>query len=93
MKRFAIITTFIALLLSGLAYAGEQSCTLSVDNMSCASCPYIIKQALTAVPGVVDVKVSFEDKKATVVYDDSKADIAALTAATTNAGFPSQLVE
>jgi periplasmic mercuric ion binding protein len=33
--------------------------------------------------------VSFKDKTAVVTYDDSKADVTALTTATTNAGYPS----
>jgi mercuric ion binding protein len=33
--------------------------------------------------------VSYKDKTATVTYDDSKADLEALTGATTNAGYPS----
>jgi len=31
-----------------------------------------------------------KDKTATVTYDDSKTGVTALTAATTNAGYPSQ---
>jgi periplasmic mercuric ion binding protein len=33
--------------------------------------------------------VSFKDKTAIVSYDDSTADVEALTAATTKAGYPS----
>jgi periplasmic mercuric ion binding protein len=41
------------------------------------------------VPGVKAVTVSYKDKTAIVTYDDSKTDVKALTAATTNAGYPS----
>jgi hypothetical protein len=37
----------------------------------------------------VKVAVSFEDKTATVTYDEGRTDVKALTAATTNAGYTS----
>lgn len=91
----AIPRTLLAvLLLFGLAapaFAAARTVTLKVDNMTCVSCPYIVDMALTRVPGVTAVQVSFEDKTATVTFDDARADIAELTQATRNAGFPSQL--
>ena len=51
--------------------------------------PFIVKKSLERVPGVANVMVCFKDKTAVVIYDDSKADVTALTAATTNAGYPS----
>jgi mercuric ion binding protein len=33
--------------------------------------------------------VSFKNKTAVVIYDDTRADVKALTTATTNAGYPS----
>jgi mercuric ion binding protein len=57
--------------------------------MDCADCPYVVKKSLEAVPGVAKVTVSYKDKTATVVYDDSRGNLKALTAATTNAGYPS----
>ncbi len=44
-------------------------------------------------PGVVDAKVSMRTKSAIVTYDRSKTAVAALTAAATNYGFPSQIVD
>lgn len=78
------------LLASGAAYAGQQTVTLAVENMTCASCPYIVKKSLAAVPGVHGAEVSFETKSATVTFDDQKTNVAALTDATTKAGYPSQ---
>ena len=93
MKLLSTLVFAVSWLFSTVSFAGEQSCTLSVQNMSCASCPFIIQQTLSKVTGVLDVQVSFEDKTARVVYDDSQTNVAALTDATTNAGFPSSLVE
>lgn len=73
------------------AIAAEQTVTLDVANMTCASCPYIVKKSLTAIPGVTKVSVSFEDKSATVTFDDQKASTNALIAATTGAGYPAKL--
>ena len=81
----------ISVLSSSAAFAAEKTVTLAVNNMYCADCPYIVKKSLESVPGVAKVAVSFKDKTATVTYDDSKADLKALTTATTNAGYPSAL--
>ncbi len=74
-------------------FAGEQTVTLEVSGMTCASCPYIVKQSLTAVDGVTDVEVSFAEKTAVVSFDDSKTEVAALTVATGDMGFPSAVKE
>jgi len=71
------------------ASANEQTVTLAVKNMYCVACPLMVKASLQAVPGVSKVIVSYQDKTAVVTYDDTRADVRALTAATTNAGYPS----
>ena len=71
------------------ALSAERTITLSV-KMWCASCPYIIKQTLTQVPGVLDVAVSFDDQVAVVQFDDDETDVSALTQATADIGFPSE---
>ncbi len=93
MKRILAITALaMAVLAAGDALAAERTVTLKVDNMFCASCPYIVKQVLAEVPGVRTVKVSFKNKTALVTFDDGKTNVAALTAATTNVGFSSTLL-
>jgi periplasmic mercuric ion binding protein len=79
----------IALLRASTAFAAEKTVTLAVQNMYCADCPFIIKKSLEGVPGVAKVAVSFKDKTATVTYGDARTDVRALSAATTNAGYPS----
>jgi mercuric ion binding protein len=76
-------------LMSSAALAAEKTVTLSVENMTCAACPHIVRGSLTAVPGVSHVTISFADKTATVTYDDAEAAIPALIRATTDAGYPS----
>jgi periplasmic mercuric ion binding protein len=87
------VPTFVAaLLLSGSSIAATPvSLTLDVQNMTCASCPITVKMALKQVPGVSDVKIDFEKKTAIVQLDKEQADVAMLTKATADAGFPSAL--
>ena len=79
----------LCLLASSTAFAGERTVTLAVQNMYCDACPLIVRKSLEAVPGVAKVAVSFKDKSAIVTYDDAKTNVNKLTAATTNAGYPS----
>ncbi len=93
MKPILAITALaMAVLAAGDALAAERTVTLKIDNLFCVSCPYIVKQVLAEVPGVRTVKVSFKNKTALVTFDDGKASVAALTAATTKVGFPSTLL-
>jgi periplasmic mercuric ion binding protein len=77
--------------LTSSALAGETTVTLAVRNWYCAACPHVIKQSLAAVPGVINVTVSDKKKTASVTFEDTKADVKALTDATTAAGYPSFL--
>lgn len=86
--RFAIFT--ISALLAGSVYAANpQTLTLDVQNMTCAVCPITVKKALEKVPGVDEANVDLSHKTATVRYDRDKTNPAALTKATTDAGYPS----
>ena len=84
----ATTTLGAALLAVTTASAGERTVILAVQNMYCATCPYTVKGSLMAVQGVTAVTVSLKDKTAVVTYDDTRTDVKALTAATTNAGYP-----
>jgi periplasmic mercuric ion binding protein len=77
-------------LLNTASFAAEKMVTLAVENMTCAACPHIVEGSLAAVARVSHVLVSFEEKTATVTYDDAKAAIPALVRATTDAGYPSR---
>ena len=89
-----LVSTIAALVICNncAAFAAERTVTLAVDNMYCDACPYIVQQTLAAIPGVEDVTVSFEQKSATITYDDSKASPDALISATTEAGYPSRVI-
>src|SRR5712672_4682147 len=81
------------LLAAGVAFAAPpQTATLTVENMTCGTCPIVVKKALERVPGVSSTSVDFEKMTATVTVDPDKTTSARLTRATTEAGFPSKLV-
>jgi mercuric ion binding protein len=71
--------------------ATPQIATLDMQNMTCATCSITIRKALEKVLGVMDAKVDYDHKTATVKYDADQTIPSALIRATTNAGFPSTL--
>lgn len=90
--KLARTLAFIALAsIASLAMAKQQTVLLNVPTMDCATCPITIKAALTKVPGVSKVKVSYEKREAVIVFDDAKATVADLKQATEDVGYPSML--
>ena len=85
---FALIASVMT---ASTAFAGERTITFAVDNMTCASCPYIVKSSMEGVLGVAKVAVSFRAKTATVTFDDAKTTSDAIAAASLNAGYPAHL--
>jgi mercuric ion binding protein len=71
--------------------AQQKTVTLSVEGMTCPVCPITVRTALERVPGVNNAEVDLDTQTATVVFDPGTANVEALTAATTNAGFPSSV--
>ena len=93
MKRIlGVAAVAMTLISTSGALADEQTVTLAVDNLFCATCPYIVKQTLVRIDGVSAVEVSYREQTAVVTFDDDKTDAATLTTATGDAGFPSRLV-
>jgi mercuric ion binding protein len=84
--------TLLALVaVAPLASAKQQTVQLTVPTMDCATCPITIKAALSKVPGVSKVKVSYDRREAVIVYDDAKATVADLKKATEDVGYPAML--
>jgi mercuric ion binding protein len=82
----------IGVLLATTVFAGPpRTVTLQVQNMTCETCPIVVRKALQRVPGVSSATVDFALKTATVTFDPDQVRPAALTQATTNAGFPSSV--
>lgn len=91
MTRLLVSLVLALLVSSGAAFATQRTVTLTVHNMYCEACPYMVKKALQRVLGVSKASVSFKDKTAVVIFDDAKASVEDLTSATAEAGFPSEL--
>ena len=89
--RALAMATAAASLFASAAAAAERTVTLKVDGMTCALCGPTVKKSLERVQGVTKVRVDSDKEIAVVTFDDVKADIQALTKATTNAGYPSRL--
>ena len=77
------------LLLASPVWAAPKTVTLAVPRMTCSACPITVKKALTKIAGVSKVDVDLDKLQAVVTFDDTKTTVAALTKATTDAGYPS----
>jgi mercuric ion binding protein len=92
MQSTLILAALLAVI-SNPAFAAQQTVSLAVPGMSCAACPITVKKALTRVDGVTRAEVDYDKRQAVVSFDDAKADVAKLTRATADAGYPSTLKE
>lgn len=98
MKRIlAAIALALALGTAGLQVPAQTAATrvasvetriFAVKNMSCALCPLTVKRAMQRVPGVRSVAIDFPARTATVAFDPSVTDAGAISAASTDAGYP-----
>ncbi|MEE9159721.1 MAG: cation transporter [Gammaproteobacteria bacterium] len=75
----------------GSEEAQQETVTLTVEGMTCPVCPITVRTALERVPGVKNAEVDLDTQTATIVFDPVAVDVETLTAATTNAGFPSSV--
>ncbi len=64
-----------------------QTETLTVTGMTCGGCTSKVTEALQAIPGVGEVKVSLSTGTATVQYDERTASPDQLKSALNGAGF------
>ena len=94
MKHLVTTALFAtALLASGTSLAAEKTVKLSVPGMTCASCPYMVKQAVSMIDGVKSVSATMKDRSATVTFDDAVTTLDEIQRATADIGYPSSLIE
>lgn len=67
-----------------------KQCMLKVEGMDCDKCANSVKEALEAIQGVKEVKVSLENKQALVKFENG-VDLKSLTEAVNNKGFKASL--
>lgn len=84
----------LALLLIGLfasaapAFAADATVTFAVDRMTCKMCPITVRKAMEGVDGVVDAKIDYDNKTATVTFDDARTSPTEIAKASTEIGYP-----
>jgi len=65
----------------------DQSITLPVSGMTCASCVRRVERALRGRDGVADVRVNLASEHADIAYDTTQTDAAQLISAVEHAGY------
>ena len=65
----------------------DQLVFILIEGMHCHKCDLTIQKALSRLPGVHEVEVDFNSKQASVLYDQERVGIKALTDAVTEAGY------
>ena len=60
---------------------------LKIEGMHCAGCSTRLEKVLNNLDGVEIAKVSLEEKKATIKYDETKINIESVKDAIEDAGF------
>ncbi|MEE2943543.1 MAG: heavy metal translocating P-type ATPase [Pseudomonadota bacterium] len=71
----------------------ENTLTLTIDSMSCASCVGRVEKALSSVPGVIAVNVNLAAETARVTFVEGATDASTIQKAATEAGYPATVVE
>jgi mercuric ion binding protein len=88
-----ILISFLLIFFSIISFAKEQEIELHIANMTCPSCPIIVKKTLQKVDGVKEVETNYSNRTATVIFDDSKTNQDLLMQATKNQGYPSEICD
>jgi mercuric ion binding protein len=91
LMRKLIVLAILTVLGTGTASATDRTVKLSVGNMDCEACPFVVHKAIEGVNGVKTAKVDYKSKTATVVFDDAATTVDAIATASTNAGYPAHL--
>jgi len=65
---------------------------LGVEGMTCDACNITVQKALTNLDGVAEANVTFEPPQAVVIYNPALVTIEEMSEATTNVGYPSELL-
>ena len=60
---------------------------LKIEGMQCAGCSTRLEKVLNNLEGVETAKVSLEEKKATIKYDETKINIENIKEAIEDTGF------
>ena len=70
MNKFMLI--FAVSVATQTAFAKSQTACFNVEGMTCAACTVTTKAAIKKLDGIEKIKVSLDDKKAEVQFNDAK---------------------
>jgi Cu2+-exporting ATPase len=73
--------------------AGIAHMTLAVEGVGCASCIRKIEGGLKALPGIVDARLNFTNRRLAVEWREDELDAAAVIAAVERIGYPAHPFE
>lgn len=94
MKQILTLAVLAAtVMFTSPSVAAEQTIKLSVPGMNCASCPYMVKQAISMVDGIKSVEATMDDRSATVIFDDALTTVSEIQAATSAIGYDSTVIQ
>jgi periplasmic mercuric ion binding protein len=92
MTRNLLVLLFLGLIASAApALAVEATVMFAVDKMNCKLCPITVRKAMEGVDGVVDAKVDYDNKTATVTFDNERTTPDEIAKASTDIGYPATL--
>ena len=90
MRRWLPEILAFALLAAPALAAEPRTAVLQVEGMSCSLCPVTVRKALERVPGVIEARVEYKEKRARATYDPGKTSPQALAKAVSDSGFPAR---
>jgi len=74
------------------ATAGEATTSFTIEKMNCPLCPITVRKSMEKVSGVKQVKVDYEMKIATVVFDPTLTSNKQIADASTEIGYPASII-
>lgn len=91
MRRWLLSALVLAALGAPAFAAAPKAVILEVSGMNCSLCPITVRKALERVPGVVEARVEFAEKRAQVRHDPQQVSPEVLAKAVSDAGFPAKV--
>lgn len=76
-------------LISDELESGFNRITLSIDNIHCAACAWLIEQSIAPVPGIAKVTVNTVSERATIDWDQNQISLSNILATLNKTGYPS----
>ena len=100
LKKLITVAGLIGLIIStSPSWGGDiedkklESKIYAIENMTCATCPITVRQAMRRVDGVHSVEVDFTAKTATATYDPTVTSAAVVAEASDSVGFPAKIID